>query len=681
MNGNELVKSGLTPFIYGKGGKRAIGIIYTWPGLRSTAEKEVLDRFLIAAHNLEIDLIPISSQGFRLDRDVEETPEMIDPRKLDFIVSMHYLDPKLLDCFYYHCVWNPPETPLSCVNYPEITNNYIQYDDFLIYDSGGMKNHLQSILLASPRDLQNPSCLIGSFPKSEILEPNLDNPKLFYCGVNWELVVFGNSRHKGLMNLLDQSGKAVFFGPTQPKGWGGIRPWDGFESYLGEIPFDGVSILREINKYGIVLALSSDIHRRAGAVTNRVYEACAAGAIIISDDNEFMHKHFQDSVLFINFNQKNPPDTFAQIMEKYQWIIDHKEEALAMARRAQAIFAEKFCMEVQLQNVINNHEKRKLAVASMLHAKDSHQKVQVNYIIDNHEFSECEKHKLNNVINNIRNQFYKNITLAIACDGRIVNEVESYLPDDISISVDSFSIYNMKKTKSLTDAQIFGLQCGNYVHDFITGINAEEIWFQDHITSLVRTLEENPKSHIAFSGRIRIDKEGNRIPEFFHYPYIESLMNCSGMNKGQILLKSGFKDYLPECTWSLLDGLEHYACILVSHFKHKLKPAFSKRMSFAVDENLPSQQLCQVLPRDMQTRFVQDLVKFEYQYEASLRPASSGGNLYSPFSTSIGTHKTYTRRYIYARAVYLICIKPVAEKIIPEKLLRSILEKVKTSLS
>ncbi|MFR3752820.1 MAG: hypothetical protein ACLTW9_12015 [Enterocloster sp.] len=104
--------------------------------------------------------------------------------------------------------------------------------------------------------------------------------------------MYNSNRHEGLFKLLDKTGKVKFFGPDVVKAWGGLKPWEGYECYQYSIPFDGFSILKEINKCGICLVISSDIHRRAGAVTNRAYEACAAGAVIISDENEYMKEYF-----------------------------------------------------------------------------------------------------------------------------------------------------------------------------------------------------------------------------------------------------------------------------------------------------------------------------------------------------------------------------------------------------
>lgn len=159
--------------------------------------------------------------------------------------------------------------------------------------------------------------------------------------MNWEKAVGDSNRHAGLFELLDKTEKIKFYGPDVVESWGEIRPWEGYQCYQHPIPFDGFSILKEINSCGVCLAISSDAHRRAGAVTNRAYEACAAGAVIISDNNVFMEEYFKDSVLYVTYNKNNPQDTFQQIMEKYQWIVEHKEQALEMAEKIPADFYRK----------------------------------------------------------------------------------------------------------------------------------------------------------------------------------------------------------------------------------------------------------------------------------------------------------------------------------------------------
>src|SRR5699024_9349902 len=103
---------------------------------------------------------------------------------------------------------------------------------------GGMADHLRCILMDKPRTLEGASSLTASFPEGCMLKPKLDDPKMFYCGMNWECVVSNSNRHQGLFKLLDETGKVKFFGPDKVKEWGGRRPWAGYKCYQYSIPFD-----------------------------------------------------------------------------------------------------------------------------------------------------------------------------------------------------------------------------------------------------------------------------------------------------------------------------------------------------------------------------------------------------------------------------------------------------------
>lgn len=619
-----------------------IAIVNPWPGSMS-AEAELVMRNKQAAEDAGLNLTMLSNFGHILEEGTQkQTKEYVDSDELDFVISTHYDTHKCLDAFYYHTLWNPPEIPLNLDDYPSrITDNYIMYDDFLIYDDGGMKNHLNCILMDSPRDLDSASMLVGSFPSSCVLKPNLNQPTMFYCGMNWERVVHNSNRHEGLFKLLDNTGKVKFFGPDKVKEWGGIAPWEGYKCYQHPIPFDGFSILKEINNCGICLVLSSDIHRRAGAATNRLYEACAAGAVIISDDNPFMLKYFSDAALFVQYNKNNPKDTFEQLMEKYEWIISHKEEALKLANRAQEIFLEKFALDKQLLDVIDHHAERKQIEKNQLYAKDEKKKVVVSFILnhcaqeeeqekkqklegenskklkeDAKENSDNElntwKTKLDIVIKNVKNQYYRNIQLIIAVDRSIAKEVQQYCKEQLcSITVLKMDLFDFKGSRILTDFQALRLICNEYDFDYIVNMRAEEFWFYDHITTLVRTIEDKGTLS-AVSGRLIEDNEGYRRAEMFRSPTCSTIFNMAYPDylpqPGQIMFAKEAYRMIPEYMDSLLDGYEHYMILGIEKVIHNKEIPFSFRMTMGHHLKRTDER-GNVLEESMQIRLIRDALK------------------------------------------------------------------------
>lgn len=616
------------PFIYPltQDGVYTIGVVNPWPGDES-AEAEVLNRMKAAAADIGLNFAMLDNFAHILDKNTQKsTGRYIKPSALEFVVTTHYDSEKTADVFYYHTLWNPPEIPLNLQDYDtRVTNNYLMNDDYLIYDFGGMNNHLKSILLNKPRTIKGASGLTASFPVSRILPPKLQNPKLFYCGMNWEKVVSNSNRHEGLFQLLDKTGKVKFFGPDKVQAWGGLRPWEGYQCYQYSIPFDGFSILKEINDCGICLVLSSDIHRRAGAATNRTYEACAAGAVIISDNNEFMQHYFKDAALFIEYNKNNPQDTFDQIMEKYQWIIGHKEEAIELARRAQEIFKDTFSLDKQMLQIVNRHFERSKVIESDLFAKNDKAVVLVSYIVNTLDLGEAKKRCLK-VIKNIQNQYYGNIILGVVCDQRIKNKLETYI-DTLTHAYEiiSMNLYDKKGCRQYTDGQAIGTLRDSIQHDYWINILSHEIWFYDHITTLVRTMQDED-AVCAYAGRQHKDKAGYSRVDFFDKMHVSTvfLMNYPDWLPvpGQILFSSKCHSYVPDYMFDCLDGYEHYAYLGMVWIKNKQKIAFSRRMTSCwcakdMDERN------QVLKAEYQIRFIRDLLRFDIPDGGLGNPAGS----------------------------------------------------------
>lgn len=595
-------------------GRYAIGVVNPWPGDQS-AEAEVLSRMKAAAADIGLNYFMLDNFAHILDKNTQKaTDHYIEPDALEFVITTHYDTEKTVDAFYYHTLWNPPEIPLNLPDYDtRVTNNYLMNDDYLIYDFGGMSNHLKGILLNKPRTIEEASALTASFPVSKILRPKLEHPKLFYCGMNWEKVVNSSNRHEGLFRLLDQTGKIKFFGPDKVKAWGGLRPWEGYECYQYSIPFDGFSILKEINDCGICLVLSSDIHRRAGAATNRTYEACAAGAVIISDDNEFMQHYFKDAALFINYNKNNPRDTFDQIMEKYAWVTAHKEEALELARRAQEIFKQHFSLDRQFLKIVNNHFCRTKVIARDLFAENDDGMVLVSYIVNTCSIKKAKKNCLK-VIRNIQNQYYGNLLLGVVCDRRIKKELDAFLETVThAYEIVSMDLFDQKGCRKYTDGQAIGILRRQIPHDYWINMLSHEIWFYDHITTLVRTMHDE-KAICAYAGRQHKDKLGYSRVDFFDRMHVSTVYAMNHPDwlpvPGQMLFKSECHAFVPDYMLDCLDGYEHYAYLGMVWIKHKKKIAFSRRMTSCWCAQHMDQRNA-VLKAEYQIRYIRDLLRFD----------------------------------------------------------------------
>jgi len=123
------------------------------------------------------------------------------------------------------------------------------------------------------------------------------------------------------------------------------------------IPFDGVSLIQQFNITGIALILHGEAHLYGATPTGRIFEAAAGNAVIISDKNGFVEKHFGNNVLYIDVEQ-DAGSVINQIDQHMQWIYSNTEQAKQMANRCHEIFLEKFTLELQLQRLIKMHKER-----------------------------------------------------------------------------------------------------------------------------------------------------------------------------------------------------------------------------------------------------------------------------------------------------------------------------------
>ena len=600
-----------------KNGRGRIGLINPWPDVQG-AESEALMRIKQSMCLMGLDAVIIECNGYRLDDLQKPTGIKYNGSDFDFVISFNYEVPKLLDCFYYHTLWSPPEMALRLGEYAgRLANNLMMSDDYLSYWHGNMETHIKSVCSGSicgELDMDNASSLVASFDRSLMLKPDLSDPRMFYCGMNWEKVDGGAVRHNELFKLLDSTEKVKFFGPEKVNGWGDIRPWDGYKCYKGSIPFDGTSILKELNQCGVCLVLSSDIHRRAGAATNRTYEACVSGAVMISDDNPFMLEHFKDAALFINYNKNDPQDTFRQIMEKYEWILTHKEEAYALAKRAQEIFAEKFAVDVQVRNILLHHPDRFDQMKKNYFPENDREKVLVTYVLNTAYIPHVESY-LDKVFQNVQNQAYRNIELAIAADYSVAGYVMEYSATRCAnTTVIPMPLYDKKFSKVLTDGEAIRNLQREVQHTYWLNTSARETWFYDHVSTLVRALESGEELG-AYSGALSENAVQTRNTFFFdtarrEHLYDRMMDSAVFPTPGQFMFKADAHELLPDFLFDCLDGKEHYAYANMLLYRHKKELRFTRRMTFAhISDGRDPRAL--VLSDDKQTRFIQDLVRFD----------------------------------------------------------------------
>lgn len=254
----------------------------------------------------------------------------------------------------------------------------------------------------------------SSVPMDFIIPPQCNfRKKLFYVGVNMEDKSSRNaSRFSDLFKALDRKDLIDIYGPLKNDG---SKSWEGYSCYKGEIPFDGRSIIKKINEAGICLALNSAVHNLNHTVSNRIFEAAAAGAVIISDDNPFVRKYFGDSVFYVDIT-KNEDELVDDVLCLIDYITANESIAYHMACDSQEIFLKYLTLDHYVKNIIDHCDLHK----KELECKENESCVVVDVIcfIENLE-------GLGSIVRQLCDQYYKNIHVWIFADKALCQQIKN----------------------------------------------------------------------------------------------------------------------------------------------------------------------------------------------------------------------------------------------------------------
>ena len=267
-----------------------IALVYNWPGVKNS-ELELIGRIGLVLHDQGHQSYIVDPFGKILDLAGEYASpvDYVDEPSLDFALNFHYTNPNYLDTYSYFTNWTPfeylrrhPAIGIAIPFAQELTQiTCMQSHDFAL-DAGSreVENYYNAININNPV-FEKTRERIDFYPTCQsmldIQPVDLENPRIFYIGVNWERLAGTKEpdvRHGGMLEQLDTEDYVELYGVKQLKG---VDLWEGFKSYKGELPFDnGESIIRISNKCGISLVLSSKAHRNSGLVSTRLFQACAA---------------------------------------------------------------------------------------------------------------------------------------------------------------------------------------------------------------------------------------------------------------------------------------------------------------------------------------------------------------------------------------------------------------------
>ncbi len=346
-----------------------------------------------------------------------------------------------------------------------------------------------------------------------ILEPTLGDHKIFYAGINWERLGKKKGRHQELLNQLDTTGSLRIFGP---KIFQGVDVWEGYQSYSGSIPFDGISLIKEINRAGIALVLSSDAHKESELMSNRLFESLAGGAVIICDENPFAKRHFGETLLYIDASAPTA-EVFAAVQKHVKWINENPEAALKMARDAQKIFRDRFSLDRSLANIYMNLADRRASLEQLYAPSNPKLAITLLMLMPQYDPAVLDRH-----IASAKAQRQLGCRPILLIDDTAHKQNADAITATISQSGVQFTIQPIPFFTGQTPKRV---PHGRLISDVIKSLPADallcvvapdEELFAEHIQALAGALERDPAAAVAYSDIIYRHKSERNLHHDLH---------------------------------------------------------------------------------------------------------------------------------------------------------------------
>ena len=382
--------------------------------------------------------------------------------------------PKAFDIFSFAAL-----AVSGIVSDPKAPARVLSFNDILASHSA-IDTYMSDLITTRSEPLHlKPEFSISISASEPTTAPAEKKRNLFYIGVNWELVYGGAVRSKSLLKKLDASGELTIYGPPVVRG---IRVWEGYQSYAGSLPFDGQAVVSEIAKHGAALVLSHPGDIKTGLATGRIYEAAAAGAVIISDQNRAVREWFGDAVLYF---ENDSPTAFEQIMAHLDWMNTHQAQAAEMAREAQEIFRKEFSLDVALKRIYATLPERKKQLQFGLDpASDDNPQIRLYYIL-----SDDSEQSVDFCLRSCCDQDYCNMDVVVIVDGaRETGKLEKALRES-SVSYDLRCVKNLQSIAGEAVGQLIAPMLArdrNANFEYFNVAVSGEWLYSDHLSSLMR---------------------------------------------------------------------------------------------------------------------------------------------------------------------------------------------------
>jgi phosphoglycerol transferase len=460
-----------------------IAVQNAFPNRPQTAEAEWIRRFFTACSRLGFEPV----EAITSDDIIRCRP--------DCVLVTHEFSPKLTQFPTLGLNWSPP---VFFAEDPVRRRSILSLDGHLC-GSRQIAQWIDDFTTGrGKRAVIHGGLMLPSTPDAGPAGPLPPQLAIMYAGLHWD-----GSRHEAIFRGLDGRIPLKLYGP--PGAFG-----DRGASYRGVLPFDGVSVIGAIREAGIALCLHKAVQREANCPSMRLFEAAAAGALIITDDFEFPREWFRDSVLYVD-GELPAAMVVEQIVSHVEWANRNPEAANRLANRSNDLFRRRLTLESMLRPlpefVDQVRNKRR-----MVPVQGSTEKPLpiVEYIV---RIGSRPAATVARALDSLAAQTYQAIAVILVEFHPVAGlaaVLEAYRPrfrwiQHILVSNDGNRASAWWAGLNAVTANFFGM------------LDDDDVLFPNHVSTLMEYLGQNPSVGFAYSGLIKVEDEPGHYVTAFQF--------------------------------------------------------------------------------------------------------------------------------------------------------------------
>jgi phosphoglycerol transferase len=453
-----------------------IAIQNSWPNVPQSAENEFIARALLVCQRVGFDAVEVV------------TSDDILRFKPDCVLVTHEYSPKLTPFPTLGLLWSP----CSFYAYDPLRHKSILSYDGWLCGSGEIAEWLQDFLVSKGRQPLIHSHLF--LPSAPDCGPAGNLPSeltLMYVGRHWD-----GTRHGAIFRSLGERVQMNIYGSAES--WPHVG-----DSYRGMLPCDGRSLIEAIRSSGIALCLHKVAHRKYNCPSMRLFEAAAAGALIISDDFAFPRQWFRDSVLYVD-PQLPASLVTEQVVAHVEWARANQEAATRLARRSNELFRRALTLDRMFDSlppfVDRVRERSRMVVAP----NTVHNHATVEYII---RVGSRSVGMVCRALDCLATQTHRGIAITII-QFHPVEGLDALLAQHHANfrRIRRLVVPNDDKRSTAWWAGLKSVEA-----EFFAVLDDDDLLHPNHIASIMDYFEHHPDCGFVYSGTIRTEEE----PGFF----------------------------------------------------------------------------------------------------------------------------------------------------------------------